>query len=507
MNTLPEMLAAVAQANTARPAVVTRDRQITYGELWRRVSALAADLARQGVRPGDRVGLLLPNSPEFVLAYFAAATAGAVVVPMNEGYQQNELLYFIDECGVSILIAAQQFQPLCEAVLPRCQRPCRALWAEAWTAGGGAAPADAPPIDPKSPAMHQFSSGSTGRPKRISRTHANLMLELNSLRQTFGSGPEDRFLGVAPFSHVNGLTRSMLSSLRAGAALYPLPRYDRQLAADTVEQARITVFIAVPFMFSTLAQSNFRRAPDFSSLRLCVSASAPMPRKFNLLFHEKFGRHVRQLYGSTETGTISLNLLPDVMAPGAGRSDTLDSVGTPIPGMRAEVFRDDGQPAAPGELGEFAVAGRQVVAGYDDLPEANRESFRDGFFFTGDLGRKEADGMLYLVGRKKFFINKGGFKIDPREIEELLEGHPQVEEVVVVGVPSPYGDERVKAVIVARGPVAEADIVSFCRGKIADFKIPSQVEFRDSLPKSPTGKIRRAMLVSPPQASAEESGA
>jgi long-chain acyl-CoA synthetase len=287
---------------------------------------------------------------------------------------------------------------------------------------------------------------------------------------------------------VNGLTRSMLSSLRAGAALYPLAKYDRQAVAETVERERISVFIAVPFMFSTLAQTNFRRPPDFSSLRLCVSASAPMPKKFNLLFREKFGQHVRQLYGSTETGTISVNLQPEI-------SNTLESVGTPIPGVRVEVFRDDGQPAGPGEMGEFAVASPAAITAYDDLPEANRESFRGGYFFTGDLGRKEADGMLYLVGRKKFFINKGGFKIDPREIEELLEGHPLVDEAVVLGVPSPYGDERVKAVIVAKGPCSEADIIAYCRGQIADFKIPSQIEFRDSLPKSPTGKIRRAMLV------------
>jgi long-chain acyl-CoA synthetase len=488
VNTLPEMLATVAQAHAGRPAVVTREAAITYGELLARVRGLAADLGRQGVRPGDRVGLLLPNGPEFVLAYFAATTAGAVVVPMNEQYQQTELLYFLDECGVSVLIAAQGFKELVEAVLPNCQRPCRALWAEEWTATTAAAPAaDLPQVDPHSPAMHQFSSGSTGRPKRISRTHANLMFELGSLRQSLGSGPEDRFIGVAPFSHVNGLTRSMLSSLRAGAALYPIPKYDRQVVAETIEHERITVFIAVPFMFSTLAQTHFRQPPDFSSLRLCVSASAPMPRKFNPLFREKFGQFVRQLYGSTETGTISVNLLPDV-------SDTLESVGTPIAGVRVEVFLDDGQPAAPGEMGEFAIASPAAITAYDGLPEANRESFRNGYFFIGDLGRKEADGTLYLVGRKKFFINKGGFKIDPREIEELLEGHPQVLEAAVVGVPSPYGDERVKAVLVTNGPCAEADIVAYCRGRIADFKIPSQIEFRDSLPKSPTGKIRRAML-------------
>jgi long-chain acyl-CoA synthetase len=490
VNTLPEMLRAVGQANPGRPAVVAGGATLTYQALLQRVQALAADLGQRGVQPGDRVALLLANSPEFVLAYFAAATAGAIVVPLNEQYQQTELLYFLDECGVSILVASRDFEPLCGAVLPQCRQPCQVLWAEEWTAGPAGAPAQGRPveIDPQTPAMYQFSSGSTGRPKRIARTHANLMFELNSLVQTLGLTREDRFLGVAPFSHVNGLTRSLLACLRVGAALYPLVKYERHATAETVERERITVFIAVPFIFSTLAQTNFRRAPDFASLRLCASASAPMLRKFNLAFHEKFGLYVRQLYGSTETGTISVNLRPDVEA-------TLESVGTPIAGVQVEVFGEDRRPVGAGELGEFAVASPAAITRYAGADAAGQEAFQDGFFFTGDLGRKEAGGMLYLAGRKKFFINKGGFKIDPREVEELLETHPRVAEVAVVGVPSPYGDERVKAVIVTTGPCTEAEIVAHCRGKIADFKVPSLVEFRDSLPKSPTGKIRRAMLV------------
>jgi len=488
MSTLPELLARIAETYPTRPAVVTPEAELTYGELIRRARGLAGDLARRGVRPGDRVGLLLPNSIEFVLAYCAATTAGAIVVPLNEQYQRDELLFFLDACGVSALIAAQGFAELVEGVLPRCRRACTALWAEAWTAAAPGDPdAESPAIDPDSPVMHQFSSGSTGQPKRISRTHAQLVFELDSLRQALGSRPDDRFLGVAPFSHVNGLTRSMLSSLRAGAALYPLPRYDRQAVAETIERGRISVFIAVPFMFSTLAQSRFPQPPDFSSLRLCVSASAPMPEKFNRLFHDRFGLWVRQLYGSTETGSISLNQRPDP-------SDSLETVGTPIRGVEIALVGDDGTPVAVGEMGEIAIRSFSAVAAYDDLPEANRESFRDGWFLTGDLGRRDAGGMLTLVGRKKFFINKGGFKIDPREIEELLESHRKVLEVVVVGVPSPYGDERVKAVVVTSEPCSEAELIGHCRGRIADFKIPSQIEFRDSLPKSPTGKVRRALL-------------
>lgn len=491
MRTLPEMFAAAAEQNAARTAVVDGERAVSYETLKIKVNSLAAKLHGMGVRKGDRVAILLPNGLDFVRSYFAVVTLGAIVVPMNDTYQQNELLYFLDVCGVSILITSRQHEELCNQVLSTHKSSCGLLFAEdhADASEGESKSFEnfRVEIDADSPVMYQFSSGSTGRPKQIGRTHANLIFEMDSFIQTLGITSGDRFLGVAPFSHVNGLMRSMMASIIAGATLYPMPKFERRAVAEAVEKNKITVFIAVPFMFSMLAQANFKKRPDFSSLKLCVSASAPMPKKLNQEFHDNFGTYVRQLYGSTETGTISVNLRPDV-------ENSLESVGTPIRGVGVEVFTDDGRITDADEIGEFAVKSPAAIAGYDNLEEVNKEAFRDGYFFTGDLGRKDKDGLLYLVGRKKFFINKGGYKINPHDIEELLEGHPKIEEVVVVGVPTPYGDEKVKAVIVLKEPCREEEIIVYCRGKIADFKIPSVIEFRESLPKSPTGKIRRKML-------------
>ena len=449
-------------------------------------------LQEGGVRPGDRVALLLPNGLDFVISFFAIMTAGGTVVPLNDHYQQNELLYFLEACGVSSMITSQGFGPLCHQVLSMYESPCKLCFVEDRVLAPKGIPRRAHGLNvgigPQSPVMYQFSSGSTGRPKRIARTHANLIFELNSLVQTLGITNEDRFLGVAPFSHVNGLMRSMMASLRAGAALYPISRFERRNVAKTIEENRITVFIAVPFMFSILAKANFRRQPDFSSIRLCISASAPMPQGLNRQFHEKFGIYVRQLYGSTETGTISVNLSPDV-------GNSLESVGTPVTGVEVAVFDEDGQEAPVEEMGEFAVKSPAAIKGYEGLDDVNEEVFRNGYFFTGDLGRKGKDGLLYLVGRKKFFINKGGYKINPYEIQELLESHPKVGEAAVVGVPTSYGDERVRAVVVLNGPCTEEELVEYCRGKIADFKVPGIIEFRDALPKSPTGKIRVKMLM------------
>jgi long-chain acyl-CoA synthetase len=493
MKTLPEMFATVARQNAERPAVVDGGAAVCYAALEEKVAARVRELHNRGVRRGDRVALLLPNGLDFVISYFATLTAGAIAVPLNDHYQQTELLYFLDACDVSLLITSRAFAELCQQVLSLRQSPRQLFFVESQTETSRTASAavdDFSLSDPAAPVMYQFSSGSTGRPKRIARTHANLLFELDSLIATLNISREDRFLGVAPFSHVNGLMRSMLASIRAGATLYPLAKFERRAVAEVIEKNAISIFIGVPFMFSMLAKANFHRRPDFSSLRLCVSASAPMPQKLNQEFHEHFGIYVRQLYGSTETGTISVNLSADL-------AGSLESVGIPLTGVAVEVFTEDGRIAEFAEVGEVAVKSPAAITGYDGLAEVNRETFRDGYFFTGDLGRRDQDGLLYLVGRKKFFINKGGYKINPHDIEALLESHPKVAEAVAVGEPTSYGDEKVKAVIVLSAPCTEEEIVEHCRGKIADFKIPSVIEFRDSLPKSPTGKVRRQMLTQP----------
>jgi long-chain acyl-CoA synthetase len=212
-----------------------------------------------------------------------------------------------------------------------------------------------------------------------------------------------------------------------------------------------------------------------------------MPEEINRQFHGKFGLYVRQLYGSTETGTISVNLEPEV-------SQTLKSVGTPICGVEVKVFGEDGSPVEGPELGEIGVKSPAAITAYETTTENSQETFKDGYFLTGDLGSRDSDGLMFLAGRKKLFINKGGYKINPQEIEDLLASHPKVEEVVVVGVPTAFEDEKVKAVVVPVGSCQEDEILEYCRGKIADFKIPSLVEFRESLPRSPTGKIRKKLL-------------
>lgn len=486
MQTLPTLFAETTQSHAARPAIVFGSRTYAYGELRERVYTLAAELGRRGVRVGDRVGLMFRNSPEYVIAYWSILNAGAIAVPLNDHYQHNEILYFINACRLKLILTDESFRPLCETVLPQTTYHCELLLRETWDSLTYDNQWQPPAVDPTMPVMFQFSSGSTGTPKRISRTHSQILWELDALVNTLGHRPEDRFLGVAPFSHVNGLMRTMLSSFRAGATLFPAP-FERQRVAELIEREHLTVFIAVPFMFITLAQSRFERVPDFSSLRLCISASAPFPTKYNREFFQRFGLYVRQLYGSTETGTMSVNLSAEI-------ADTLDSVGAPLPQVSFAIVDDANQRVAGGVTGQVIVSSPCAIRSYDDLPQLNAEVFRDDYFYTGDLGKLDEQGRLSLQGRIKFLINKGGFKIDPREVEEVLEAHPGIHEVAVVGVPTAFGDDKVKAVIVRRNACTEVELAEFCRGKIADFKIPSVFEFREEMPKSPTGKLRRAML-------------
>jgi long-chain acyl-CoA synthetase len=485
------MLARVSKENSGRTAVVDADTAVSYEALVMRIDCFSTQLQDQGVRKGHRVAVLFPNGVDFIAAFFSIASLGAVAVPLNHHWQQNEICYAINTCDVSVVMTSHRFASLWEHSPLLRATGCKLLLVDDQTTPFETRLTSVDDlgvdIDPNSPVLYQFSSGSTGSPKRIGRTHVNLLCEIESLLRTLKVTSHDRFLGLPPFSHVNGLMRSMMLSLAAGATLYTLEKFEPRGLAEFIEKNAISVFVGVPFMFSMMAKGRGPRRFDLSSLRLCVSASAPMPAKLNQEFFSNFGLHVRQLYGSTETGTISVNLSADL-------ETSLESVGTPIDGVEIDVLMENGRSAEVGELGEVAVKSPAAIQAYEGLNDTNQSCFRDGFFLTGDLGWREATGLLYLGGRKKFLINKAGYKINPREIEDLLESYAKVEEAVVIGLPTPYGDEKVKAVIVLKETCTEEEIIEYCRAKIASFKIPSLIEFTDALPKSAIGKVQRAAL-------------
>jgi long-chain acyl-CoA synthetase len=501
-------LADAFDANAARTplhtAVREAGRDVSYADLRARSDAVSRTLSGLGVGPGARVGLMLPNSAAFVAGFFGIARLGGVVAPLNVRYRTQELVYYLEDTRATALVVPPDLAGVAREAFAGMGRAPALIEIDdeggCRVAGGGSDPSALPratapvargevPAD-DTPLMHQYTSGSTGNPKRVVRSHQQLVVELDALATTFTLGPEDRFLGAAPFTHVNGLVRTMLASMIVGGTLHPLRRFDRRGALALISGERITYFGGVPTMFVLLADTPARGEVDLSSLRIVFSASAPLLPADNRRFLEAYGHTVRQLYGSTETGTISVNLHDDP-------ARCCESVGRPLPGVRLDVVDDRGRSLPTGEEGEVVIASPGAILGYEGNPEANAASFRAGFYLSGDLGRFNPDGCLVLTGRKKFLINRGGFKVNPLEVEEAIQSHPLVTEVAVYGAPGPHGDDLVRCAVVTSGPCTEREILDHCRGRIADFKIPSHIEFRDTLPRTETGKILRQKLRDP----------
>ena len=490
-NAISDRLDSLWARLAVRTAIGEAGSETSYAALleWSRaISHLLETLVRQ---PGQRVALLLPNSSAFVAAFFAAARVGGVVAPLGTQYRGQELAFYLKDLQPVALLTDSRFAAQTEPALSQLENPPavihvdQAAVARMVRPGSGSGEAlaagDSPPL------VQQYTSGSTGEPKRVVRTHAQLARELEALQATFETGEDDRFLGVAPFSHVNGMVRTMMSAMFTGARLYPVDQFNRREVLDLITRERITFLGGVPQIYALLGQTPARGEVDLSALRIAFSSSAPLLPADGRRFLERYGVAVRQLYGSTETGTISFNGHPEPQS-------CPDSVGTPIGGVAVEVLDDAGQPLPEGVEGELAIRSPFAAAGYVGNEAATRASFRGGAYLSGDLGTRDAQGHVRITGRKKFIINRGGFKVNPYEVEAALKEHPGVEDAVVYAAPSPQGDDVVCAIVVPPQACTTAELLAHCRGLIADYKIPARIEFRDSLPKSSAGKVLRSRL-------------
>jgi long-chain acyl-CoA synthetase len=488
-----------AQARPQHTAIVYRDERIDFVDLIERIERLASGLAGRGIGPGDAVGLVLRDDPWFIASFHAIAALGAIVVPVNPAFKQAELEFCFRSAGVGAVISDERAAGVCERIAAGLQGEVEVISTS--SAHGQAHTLDAlleegsperlPSRSAEETLVYQFSSGSTGRPKRVPRTHGQCVAEA-ALYGSLGLTHEDRIFSAVPMFHTWGMGSSLFGSAASGASIVILEDphpflLKRRRALELIERERATVFPGVPFNFRLMAEAP--AGADLSSLRLCFSAGTALPRASFEAFGERFGVLVRQLYGSTETGMITANMSDDPVA-------TFESVGAPVQGVQVEIVDDDGTPVPDGETGEVTVSSPASTSGYADAEEANREAFREGRFFTGDLGRLDSDGLLHLEGRKKLLIEVGGYKVDPIEVQDVIGAHPCVSDVVVVGVPGESaGEETVKAVVVPAEDCEAGELLSFCRERRADYKVPRTVEFRDEIPKSPLGKVLRKYLV------------
>lgn len=494
---LPLWISTNGERHPHKDAIIDGNKRITYSELNECISNLAGWLISRGVQRGDRVALLLQNSSEFVISFFAIAAIGAIAVPLNIQYKEQELTGYLRDSNPKVVIALSHLIPLIKEVISDLRnKECDVIGVpdgrnESFSymhAIKGNSPFYRPvDLQPENDVLCQYSSGSTGKPKRIIRTHSNLVSEAGNFNATVKITSNDKILCVVPLFHAHGFGNCMLASLYAGATLVILEDFNRRKVLQTIQDEQITVFPGVPFMFSILAETPLREKIRLSSLRLCFSAGAPLSHETFQKFFEKYGVPIRQLYGTTETGSVSINLDENI-------SNTADSVGLPMKNVVVEIFGEKGEILQSNETGEIGIKSAAAIKGYSGSEDLNRESFRNEYFFPLDLGRKDNNGNLYITGRKTLFINTGGNKVDPSEIEVLLGKYPKVKEVVVVGAKSYYGEGVIKAVIVPNIQCSEREIIDFCKGKIADFKIPKIIEFRDEIPKSPLGKVLRKYL-------------
>ena len=492
MHTLSDILLLSEEKYSSRDAVTEGTASVTYGGLAQRARSFASYLMSRGIGKGDRVAIFLPNSIEFVTAIFGISFAGGVSVPINSSFKTDEVAFYLEHSGAKLLVTSDNLMKIAlaassgkrakvesikgEGAVWRFQEQFSGEGVDVWTSG------------PEDEAIYLYSTGSTGQPKRVARTHFNLWALAENHTDTVGWTEEDRILFAVPISHTYAFG-NYISSVKTGSHAVVVPEFNRNNVLETLERERITVFPAVPVMLDVLSRTHTDTPKDLTSLRLVISAGAPLQEHTFLKFHEKFSVYPRQLYGSTETGVIAINLCS---------SDEIErrfnSVGRPVRNVIVKVF-DEGGSETPAEAeGEIAVKSPSMTSGYYGLPQETKRVFKNGYYFTGDLGFIDAAGYIYIKGRKKFLINVGGFKVDPEEVENILSKHPDVLEAAVLGITDKGGNERVKAVVVTRQRIQVKEILEFCSEKIAEYKLPSVVEFRSELPRSPAGKILRERL-------------
>ena len=504
---LAAMLREAARVDPTKPVVLFDGGQLSYAELDALSDRFATGLRREGIRTTDAVGLQLPNLPQFLIAYFGILKAGSVVVPLNVLLRAPEIAYHLRDSEARALItwsgtAVEAAKGAADVGVDRIWvvttpgssevsvgRPFEELL-------GGDQP-DKPLFEATEPgdtAAIIYTSGTTGRPKGAELSHFQLYMNADTPGRLFGVQADDIVMVVLPLFHVFGLSSELNVCVRFGATMSLVPRFSADKVLEVIQRDGVTIFEGVPTMY--IALLNHPRIDDYdlSSLRVGISGGAAIPAEVIDEFEQRFGFVILEGYGMSETAsTTTFNV--------SAEERKIYSVGKPIWGVEVEIWSDQGQPlpAGPEHVGEVVVRGVNTPKGYYKNPEATAEAFAGGWFHTGDLGWTDEDGFLFIVDRKKDLIIRGGYNVYPREVEEVLYTHPGVAEAAVVGVPHDLLGEDIKAYVeLKKGATATAaELIDYVKERLAAYKYPRTVEFRNELPKGATGKILKESLKQP----------
>jgi long-chain acyl-CoA synthetase len=488
-------LAVLGEENVARygeyVSLVFEGREWTNVEQQKRASQLANALRRRGIGIGDRVVVLLPNCPEVLQSYGGILRLGAVAVPVIFLLNPEEVRHILADSGAKLVITSPELAAKVEGftgdvVLVGGEAPGMLSW-DALIAGEPDTFAAVDRAD-DDPAVILYTSGTTGKPKGVALSHRNLESNARNAASLSELDREAWNLAVLPLSHSYGLT-VMNAGHILGTRGVLLRWFNPELVLETIQQYRVQAMAGVPTMYVYLLQYPGGDAFDTSSMKSWGCGAAPLPVEIVAPFEKKFGGKLMEGYGLTEAS-------PVVSAHRLSGVRKLGSVGQPIPGVEVRILDDDDRDVPRGEVGEICVRGANVMLGYYGLPDETAKTVRDGWLHTGDMGRLDEDGFLFIVERKKDLIIRGGFNVYPREVEEVLYAHPAIAEAAVIGVADPLMGEEVLACVVLKDGAAAtpADIIAFCQERLAKFKCPRDVRLLPSLPKSPIGKILRKEL-------------
>ena len=476
-------------------AVVLPERgiRITYDSLRRQVAAAADVFASAGIGNAARVAMALPNGLETIVCFLGASVAGTAA-PLNPAYRHDEFVFFLEDTDAKLLVLPPAGAD--EARRAAAERGVPILAADVDPEGTvrffpASTGRTAGPPQPDDVALILHTSGTTGRPKRVPLRHRNLAVSAENIARTYQLTANDVAMTVMPLFHVHGLLASTLATLLTGGTMVVPEKFNPLSFWRTVRECRATWYSAVPTMHRLLlARAGDQRPMGAEHLRFIRSASAPLSLHTMEKLEHVFGAPVLEAYGMTEAShQIASNPLP----PGVRRAQSV-GLGT---GVKISIMDSHGHHShlGMGHAGEVVIQGPSIIDGYESNPEANATSFVDGWFRTGDQGIIDPDGYLRLLARLKDLINRGGEKIAPMEIGQVLLKHPAVAEAVCFGVPHPTWGEEVTAAVVLRAPVPVAELLSFCRDHLADFKCPKKIHVVDAIPRTATGKIQRRALV------------
>ncbi len=485
---------------------------------------MAASLAARGVGKGDRVALMLPNCPQYVVGFFATVRLGAIVTQLNPMYVEREIEHILEDSGAETIVVYSDAYPRVKNVVgqtalknvivvdfegePEGLESGHESFGEVLAEDAEPAPPVA--VDPvENVAVFQYTGGTTGVSKGAMLTHRNLVANVQQMLDVFIDDPaafsnNQKIVAILPFFHIFGFTCVMLFGIRQGLNQLLLPRFDAEEVMDLVKDEEPVMFSGVPTMYMALNSSGADlREYGFDRIRTYNSGGAPLPVNLKRVFEEKTGRPLLEGYGLSEASPVT-----HINPPFAGQGRE-GSIGVPIPSTDARIVDvETGTREMPvGEPGELVIEGPQVMKGYWNMPEETAEVLRDGWLHTGDVARMDEDGYFYIVDRKKDMISAGGYNVYPREIEEVLYEHEGIAEAVAIGIEDEYRGETVKAFVVRKSgdEVMEEEILAFCKERLAPYKAPKAVEFRSELPKSTVGKLLRRVLADEERAKTEAS--